>query len=312
MNTTMATLLIGMVLGACNAAAAQGKPQRPDPRLREVLYDPRAVVTVPVQRGVVVLVELDTDEAITDVAAGLGSDCSKADAVWCVAAQPGGRHVFVKAKRGASAPNNLAVVTDRRSHSLRFEVLPDDDRQAPVYRLSVKAPVRSPTPEPSPTQSLARELAELAQLPAAPAGPTPEQLVKELLQARPAVVNTRYAVAEGKGSSDIVPSLVFDDGRFTYLRIAGQRPLPAVFEVQGDGSEHMVNTRMEEDLLVVDRVSRRLMLRAGNAAVGIWNEAFEIERVAPVGATTVPGLERTLKKTRSSQPPPLKETHDDQ
>lgn len=312
MNTTMSTLLVGLVLGACTAAAAHGKPQRPDPRLREVIYDPRAVVTVPVQRGVVVLVELDADEAITDVAAGLGSDCSKADAVWCVAAQPGGRHVFIKAKRGASAPNNLAVVTDRRSHSLRFEVLADDDRQPPVYRLSVKAPVRSPAPVPSPTQILLREMAELAQLPAAPAGPTPEQLVTERLQARPAVVNTRYAVAEGTGSSDIVPSLIFDDGRFTYLRITGQRPLPAVFEVQGDGSEHMVNTRMEEDLLVVDRVSRRLMLRAGNAAVGIWNEAFAYDRVAPAGTTTVPGLERSLKKTHSSRQHPLQETHDDE
>lgn len=308
MNTTMTTLFVGMVLGACTAAAAQGKPQRPDPRLREVIYDPKAVVTVTVQRGVVVLVEFDADEAITDVAAGLGSDCSKADAVWCVAAQPGGRHVFVKAKRGASAPNNLAVVTDRRSHSLRFEVLADDERQPPVYRLSVKAPARPKTLVSSPTQILKREMAELAQLPAAPAGPTPEQLVTERLQARPAVVNTRYAVAEGKGSSDIVPSLVFDDGRFTYLRMVGQRPLPAVFEVQGDGSEHMVNTRMEEDLLVVDRVSRRLMLRAGHAAVGIWNEAYEQDREAPTGATTVPGVERSLKKTHSSQQNPMQET----
>ena len=99
----------------------------------------RAVVTVPVKRGVVTHVVLDADETITEVGAGLGGDCSKADAAWCVAAQPGGRHLFVKPKSGANAPNNLAVVTDRRAHSFRFVVLPDDDARPPVYRLVVKA-----------------------------------------------------------------------------------------------------------------------------------------------------------------------------
>ena len=59
-----------------------------------------------------------------------------------VAAQTGGRNLFVKAKSGADAPNNLAVVTDRRTHALRFVVLPDGDQQQPVYRLTVKAPTQ--------------------------------------------------------------------------------------------------------------------------------------------------------------------------
>ena len=39
-----------------------------------------------------------------------------------------------------------------------------------------------------------------------------------------------------QGSEDIVPSLIFDDGRFTYLRFANNREVPAVFHVLGDGS----------------------------------------------------------------------------
>jgi type IV secretory pathway VirB9-like protein len=46
-------------------------------------------------------------------------------------------------------------------------------------------------------------------------------------------VNSDYSLAEGPGSEDIVPSLVFDDGRFTYLRFANNREVPAVFHVQG-------------------------------------------------------------------------------
>ena len=72
-------------VAACGSTAVAAEPA--DPRLREVVYDPRSVVTVPVKRGVVTLVVLDADEAITEVAAGLGGDCTKADAAWCVAAE---------------------------------------------------------------------------------------------------------------------------------------------------------------------------------------------------------------------------------
>jgi type IV secretion system protein VirB9 len=52
---------------------------------------------------------------------------------------------------------------------------------------------------------------------------------------------------------------------------------------------------MEDDLLVVDRVSRRLMLRAGSAVVGVWNDAFDLDGVPPGGGTTVPGVKRIFK-----------------
>ena len=282
-------------LAACCCAAlcgaATAAPEPVDPRFREVVYDPRAVVTVPVKRGIVTLVVLDADESITEVAAGLGGDCAKAESAWCVAAQPGGRNLFVKAKSSASAPNNLAVVTDRRTHTFRFVVLADGDPKPPVYRLVVKAPVRA-----APAARLAlRDSAPLFALPAVPAPPPPQQVVAERLQAKPQVMNTQYSIAEGTGSQDIAPTLVYDDGRFTYLRFPGNREVPAVFHVLGDGSETLVNARMEDDLLVVDRVSRRLMLRAGSAVVGIWNEAFDLDGKPPGDGTTVPGVQRVLK-----------------
>ena len=273
----------------CGAVTAAPEPA--DPRLREVVYDPRAVVTVPVKRGVVTLVVLAADESITEVAAGLGGDCTKAESAWCVAAQAGGRSVFIKAKRSASAANNLAVVTDRRTHTFRFVVLADSDPKPPVYRLVVQAPARAV----GATRPTTSDLAPLPALPAVPAPPTPQQVVAERLQAKPQVMNTQYSIAEGTGSQDIAPTLVYDDGRFTYLRLPGNREVPAVFHVLGDGSETLVNARMEEDLLVVDRVSRRLMLRAGSAVVGLWNDAFDLDGKPPVDGTTVPGVQRVLR-----------------
>ena len=287
---TSFTATLGLVVCGATVAAEPA-----DPRLREVVYDPRAVVTVPVKRGVVTLVVLDADESITEVAAGLGGDCAKAESAWCVAAQPGGRNLFVKAKSSASAANNLAVVTDRRTHAFRFVVLADGDPKPPVYRLVVKAPARV-----APATRLAlRDMAPLVALPVVPSPPPPQQVVAERLQAKPQVMNTQYSVAEGAGSQDIVPTLVYDDGRFTYLRFPGNREIPAVFHVLGDGGETLVNARMEDDLLVVDRVSRRLMLRAGSAVVGLWNEAFDLDGKPPGDGTTVPGVQRVLRADSS-------------
>jgi len=281
------------LIGAIAASAASAaENQVGDPRLREVLYDPQAVVTVPVKRGVVTLVVLDADEAITEVAAGLGGDCAKLEAAWCIAAQPGGRTLFVKAKSTAGAPNNLAVVTDRRTHSFRFVVLADSDPKAPVYRLVVKAPLVRPA---TPVTLAMHDTLPLVALPAPPPPPSPQEVITGRLQAKAQVLNSSYSIAEGSGSEDIVPTLVFDDGRFTYFRFPGNGQVPAVFHVLGDGSETLVNARMEDDLLVVDRVSRRLMLRAGSAVVGVWNDAFDLDGVPPSGGTTVPGVQRIFK-----------------
>nr|WP_236598904.1 TrbG/VirB9 family P-type conjugative transfer protein [Ramlibacter monticola] len=288
------------ILGLALSNAAAVAPEPTDPRLREVVYDSRAVVTVPVKRGVVTLVVLDADESITEVAAGLGGDCAKAEAAWCVAAQAGGRTLFVKAKSTASAANNLAVVTDHRTHAFRFVVLADGDPKPPVYRLVVKAPARV-----APAARLAlRDTALPVALPAVPPPPPPQQVVAERMQAKPQVMNTQYSIAEGRGSQDIVPTLVFDDGRFTYLRFPGNREVPAVFHVLSDGVETLVNARMEDDLLVVDRVSRRLMLRAGSAVVGLWNEAFDPDGKPPGDGTTVPGVQRVLKADFSGNTKP--------
>jgi type IV secretion system protein VirB9 len=274
------------------AALFFGGAQAGDPRLRDVVYDPHAVVTVPVKRGVVTHVVLDADEALTDIGSGFGGDCAKPESAWCIAAQAGGRNIFVKPKSTATAPNNLAVVTDQRTYAFRFVVLDDSDKRQPVYRLTVRAPAAHPAPVARSGPSVAS--AALA-LPIESPLPSPRELVAERLQARPEVVNSQYSIAQGEGSDDIVPTLVFDDGHFTYFRFPGNREVPAVFQVLADDSESLVNARMEDDLLVVDRVSRRLMLRAGAAVVGVWNDAFDLDGVPPVAGTTVPGVQRVIR-----------------
>jgi type IV secretion system protein VirB9 len=296
-----------LTFAAAWLAGSAALAQSTDPRLKEVWYDPQAVVTVQVKRGVVTHIVLDADESIAEVGSGLGADCSKPEASWCVAAQPGGRNIFVKPKSAAGAPNNLAVVTDRRTHAFRFVVLANGDARPPVYRLSVKARVvRVAGPVAArPLELVTPPVAD--PVPIEPPAPTAAELIAERLKAAPELVNSSYSLAEGPASADIVPTLVFDDGRFTYFRFPNNREVPAVFHVLGDGSETLVNTRMEGDLLVSDRVSRRLMLRAGNAVVGVWNDAFDVDGVPPANGTTVNGVERSVK---AAPPAPAGANHE--
>jgi type IV secretion system protein VirB9 len=283
---------VGMLVAGCTALCGAAPP---DPRLREIAYDPNAVVSVPVQRGVVTLIVLDADESIQEMATGLGADCSKPDAVWCISAQPGGRTLFIKPKGQATDSNTLAVVTTRRQHAFKLNLVTGEGGRSPVYRLHMKAP-KAPEASGSatPTQSPAPIANTVTENDSPQEPPTPDAVVATRLRSKPLVVNSDYTLAEGRHSTDIVPSLVFDDGRFTYFRFPGNREVPAVFDVLADGTETLVNSRMEDDLLVADRVSQRLVLRSGSAVVGIWNESFDPEGAVPESGTTVPGITRSI------------------
>lgn len=289
MNAVPACVLLTAALATPAQVSAGGR----DSRMREVIYDPRAVVSVSVKRGTATLIELGPDEAIRDVASGLGGDCSKAAAAWCISSKPGSRHLFVKAKSGAEAPNNLTVISSRRTHTFRLQVLPEGDPREPTYHLVVRAPAPAPKPLQAPTHSntLPAPLEAVA-LP----GPNPRAELEERLSQKPGPVNTQYSMAEGEHSQDIVPTLVFDDGRFTYFRFPGNREVPAVFHVLPDGSEALVNSRREDDLVVVDRVSRRLMLRAGSAVIAVWNDAFDLHGAPPQHGTAAEGVQRELNE----------------
>ena len=279
-------LFVASTLLAQDSAKKAAAESAPDSRLREVLYDAHAVITIEVRPGVATEIDLEPAEAIAFAATGYGSDCEgkATESSWCIAA-PLGEHVFfVKPRSSATADNNLQVATKSgRSYSFVFRLLAAADPREPVHRVAVRLP-QPPLPPAAPIAALPRT-----------AAPTAAQLVAERLNAPPKVVNSAYSVAVGKRSEDIVPSVIFDDGRFTYLRFAGNRQIPAVFERSSDGVESMVNAEMEGDLLRVDRVGRQFYLRMGRQAVRVWNDAFDIEGRPPAGGTTVDRVERVIR-----------------
>ena len=89
-------------------AAELPEPGSRDQRVRYVTYKQDEVTTIHVSRGVITRIVLGEDEQIVTAATGFQGDCAKAEAEWCIRADVGTNHVWVKPKDHATH-NNLEI-----------------------------------------------------------------------------------------------------------------------------------------------------------------------------------------------------------
>lgn len=266
MKVLLVSLLAAIVSFNAFAYAIPGALE--DQRVRRIVYDPNDVVRVIAQRGFATHIALDPNEHIEVAAPGDSED-------WIVIARKGDHDIYIKPKLEAH-DSNLDIRTDRRSYSFDLVVLPlkakfgNDDE---MYRVSF---VYSASPAQTAGKQAASEVAPR-------------------LAASPVIRNLRYSMQAEPGSDDIEPVSASDDGRFTYVRIPANHEIPAVFRVQDDGSESLVDTHMDGDTIVVHEVAKRFVLRLGKEVVGLWNDAYDPDGVPPQNGTTAAGVARTLR-----------------
>ncbi|GDX36495.1 hypothetical protein LBMAG18_10060 [Alphaproteobacteria bacterium] len=95
------------------------------------------------------------------------------------------------------------------------------------------------------------------------------------------------------GEKNIAPSKVFDNGQFTYFQFASKNAeIPAIFMVDADGYEALVNYRVTGDYIVLERVGAQFTLRNGNEIVCVYN----------INLYTTGREKTTLKSVNSKQP----------
>ena len=88
---------------------------------------------------------------------------------------------------------------------------------------------------------------------------------------KPAYVNYHYKI--GGHAPNIEPLKIFDDGEFTYFKFPDiNAEVPAIFAVDQYGRESLVNFRIENDLVVIERVIPLLTLRHGDSVLCVYNE----------------------------------------
>ena len=280
LSTTMRFMLLaGLALSttALPASAVQlpSAGQR-DNRVRTVVYDPANVVKINGVTRASTQVIFAEDEEIAHVA--IGDSIS-----WEVA--PAGSILFLK-PREKHPPTNLQVVTTRRDgrkRSYQFELTINEGPLTESYFV-----VKFGYPQ----DEAERRRAE--------SGGWEAALVDQTfaLSAQFGPRNWRYTA---QGSSSLEPDAVYDDGKETTFRFAGNREIPAVYIVNADGSESLVPKDVRGELVVAHAVGRAFRLRRGGEVLCIFNEAFNPVGVNHGTSTTSPSVVRTPRRGQREQ-----------
>lgn len=251
-------LLIGLLVPVMAMAEITPPKGAYDPRVRVVDYNPRNVVKLATFYGVSTHVQFADGETIRDVAVG-------DDQAWKVV--PRGSHLFIK-PQAEKADTNVTVITDKRTYQFALVVQPRAVKDSTAWadpNLIFSLAFRYPDEE-------AAKAAATAQ--------------KETLQARLGEIKGKLsdATKEGQnfdywvaGSEEISPTAARDDGRFIYLTFTNNRDMPAVYSVDEQGDEALINTNViDGNTIVVQRLVRRLILRKGIAVASVVNKSFDL------------------------------------
>lgn len=247
-------VLFCLFSGSLNAAVTPEGTDK-DSRIQYVEYDMDNVVKISAKVAHTVTVQLDKGESAEQGVVAMGDAQA-----WNMAVK-GNNLIF---KPTAESPQtNLTVITDKRIY---------------VFDLSLagcsynKKGKKVCTP---PTYLLRFTY---------PEEKAKADLIKARQQARALQLRLKYGldgsktplnyVYYGKGDKKIAPTAVWDDNNFTYIQYADNRDLPAVFKINPDGSEMLVNTRTEDDTLVIHETAEQFILRLGDSVLGIRNGAY--------------------------------------
>ena len=86
----------------------------------------------------------------------------------------------------------------------------------------------------------------------------------------PTDFNFNYQIS---GSKEIALVRAFDDGQFTYLQFRNSVDVPAIFVVDREAKESLVNSRVEGQYVVIERVATQFTLRNGSVVACLFNRS---------------------------------------
>ncbi|MFZ4701388.1 MAG: P-type conjugative transfer protein VirB9 [Candidatus Methylumidiphilus sp.] len=276
MNRTLVCAVLLSLLPSVGTAEITPRQGDYDPRVRIVDYNPSNVVKLSTFYGVSTHVQFGEGENIHDVAVG-------DDQAWTIV--PRGLHLFIKPK-AQKADTNLTVITDKRAYEFMVYVEPRPLEDVTawknpklIYALTFRYPEdetgkldgklqKQRIKEKLANERTAGSNSSTARSPDYPLGDS------NTLDGNKPNGNLDYWVA---GSQEISPTSAKDDGRFTYLTFTNNRDMPAIYTVDAEGNEALVNTNVEGNTIIVHRVVPKLTLRKGIAVACLLNKSFNFD-----------------------------------
>jgi type IV secretion system protein VirB9 len=260
-----------MMVSNATFALEVPKGGRYDKRVKFINYNPAEVVKLIGHYGFSTHIQFSLTEEVQQIAMG------DVDA-WDVARV--NNHLFLKPKADIAA-TNMTVLTNR--HAYNFELSAQKPQNwAQPHSNAMYFQVNFHYPEEEAARAKAQAEAQALQ----------ERLHQHT---PPVIANWNYWA---KGSQEVTPNRAFDDGRFTYLKFANNREMPAIYVVNSDGSESLVNTHIDpqqSDTIVVHKITRQLVLRKGNSVACVFNQAYDPNGIPNTTGTTTPGIKRVIK-----------------
>nr|WP_210294247.1 TrbG/VirB9 family P-type conjugative transfer protein [Rhizobium sp. BK060] len=230
--------IIASVLPASSHAARTPLAGRLDPRVTSVVYRPDDVVRVFATYGISTMIIFDEDERFETIAVG---DTDS----WDIVPADKANILFVKPK-AKNVATNMNVVTTKRIYYLELnDYAPEDNKK--VFG------IRFVYPDKDLNASLRKQAEARASYP-------------NMSGIDKANVNIDYSFS---GDPALKPLMIFDDGKKTFFKF-GQK-VPAVFAVNSDFTETLLNFRREGDYIVLDGTASQYTLRDGNQWTCIFN-----------------------------------------
>ena len=221
--------------------------------VQEYEYEPNRIYQVRTGLGIATQIELSPNEQILDYSTGFsnGWDLSRRD------------NVFYLKPKNVDVDTNMMVRTATHSYIFELKVVATDWRALDQAK-SAGVQYKIKFAYPSDTQFAAGKTEEAAMQP---------ELSTQLDKNRQ--YNFDYQYATKSRSSWLIPTNVYDDGRFTYVRMSDVKNIPtgnfpAVFaREREDGEDFVVNTTVESNTIVVHGTYPYLVVRHGNNVVGL-------------------------------------------
>jgi type IV secretion system protein VirB9 len=253
MMNRMATLAGSLLLAAIALPACAQVVETYD-------YVPDRIYPVRTGLGITTQIELSPDEDVVDFSTGFSSgwDLTRRD------------NVFYLKPKNVDVDTNLLVRTQTHAYIFELKVvatdwtsLDDARRDGVQYKIDFAYPNGTRFSRDADAGDAAATATATA------AAPLDVRLRPDRQY------DTDYDFAARAGSQWLVPAAVYDDGRFTYIRMRTSADLPtatfpAVFARQREDDQDMVvNTTVEDDVVVVHGTYPFLVLRQGRTTVGL-------------------------------------------
>lgn len=271
-------------LNKVQAAFDKAKPQD---NTRIYPWKPNVTYKIKLREFMQSVVILPTNEKITGYVLG--------DTInFAVKVLPANLQRFIVFGRDPGADTNLTVFGDSgriysfylRIDSVESAFVPDllvyvmddsmtyDQAQGGLTELALSTPAKEPGKEAAQKPEAEKPCLE-CQIEEYPAQQFQRDYLRELPQTSGKNANKEYIMS--KGSRDLAPLAIFDDGFFTYFKFGDGSldaiKVPVIYQVI-DGYDSLLNTRVEGGYIVAETTNDKFTIRRGDKFLCIRNKRY--------------------------------------